>query len=143
MYDLWWLIAAEIVLFAISIIDIRKKTVPIWGLIAIFLLSLGYVMTIESRDYFDMAISLLPGAFFAVVSIVTGGKLGMGDAIVLLGLGLGLGTIRTVYMIVFALLLNCIVAIVLVMLKKANRHTRIPFVPFITAGMGLMAYACR
>ena len=66
--------------------------------------------------------------------MISGGKVGMGDAIFFLSLGFALpGTLIVPAMLV-GMTLSGAFSLVALALKKASLKTRIPFMPFVFAG---------
>ena len=144
MSDLWWLIAVVVVLVVLSIFDIRSRRIPVSGFVIIFVMSLMYRGITDGRDVDLLGVvwSVIPGLLLIGLSVLTERKIGMGDGILILVLGPGLGLLRCIYLLAGAFFLCCVFSGALLLLRKADRKTRIPFVPFITLGMGVMAIAC-
>lgn len=141
MYDVWWLIGYIFVLVILSVIDIRRKIVPMWGILSTLLISMVVVCLKNEEspsDMFIFCISLVPGLSMVFISWVTAGKVGIGDGLLLIAIGMGIGFENCIYVLCVALIFSCIVSGILLVLKKANRNTHIPFVPFITLGMGVV-----
>lgn len=119
-----------IVLLILAIQDLKSKKVSTW----ICLLSIALIL-IASFIYKESMVNSFLGMAFGFimlgVSKITGGKLGLGDGMILTFTGLGLGFWRNVEMFAMALFMAAIVSIVLLILKKVNRHSCLPFVPFL------------
>lgn len=77
--------------------------------------------------------SLIPGLFYFLMSLISDTGIGRGDGLAILVLGLFAGLIDTVLITALAQIVCAIWAILLLALKKADRHTRIPFMPFLLA----------
>lgn len=143
--QLMWLLGFILLLAVLSIFDIRTKKIPIAGFISIYIYSALYLFfsgeCIITLD--GLLISLIPGLILAVLSFITEGKIGMGDALLTVGLGIGLGIERVSYTLAAALILICIFGLYMIFTRKMNRGSQIPFVPFITLGMGVMGFVFR
>ncbi len=69
-----------------------------------------------------------------LLSKVTGGKIGLGDGILLCVTGLGLGFWTNTELFGLALFLAAVLSILLLILRLVDRKKNIPFVPFLLAG---------
>ncbi len=84
-----------------------------------------------------VAVSLLPGAGFFLLSFFSGEIVGYGDGWVLLMIGLFLGVDRCFLILLTGLLAESAVAIVLLAFRKIQRDKEIPFSPFLLLGLGV------
>lgn len=71
------------------------------------------------------------GLVVILISILTQGKIGMGDGLILCVTGISLGLWNNLELFLTALLLSAILSIILLVAKKVDRKQGIPFVPFI------------
>jgi leader peptidase (prepilin peptidase)/N-methyltransferase len=69
-----------------------------------------------------------------LLSKATGGKIGLGDGILLCVTGLGLGFWTNAELFGIALSLAASVSVVLLIMRRADRKKSIPFVPFLLTG---------
>lgn len=143
MYDMWWIGAYILLMVVISVFDIRNKTVPLWTMIFLLFISMAFLIYKKDVDWYDFCLSLWPGAFLILVAICAKGKIGIADGIVLSLIGIGVGAEKCTFIFSIALLLNCIVAGILLLLKRVSRNSSIPFMPFITIGMGVTYYVLQ
>ncbi len=143
MQDLWWMIVFAIILILLSIFDIRTRRIPVTGFVVLFILSVMFRLMSDEGNIIlqDLIWSILPGLFLIGVGLLTGGKVGIGDGILIMELGIAFGFIRCMYILTGALFLCCLFSAVLLLLHKGNKKTQIPFVPFITLGLGVMSIA--
>lgn len=86
---------------------------------------------------FAVALSLIPGLGFFLLSFFSGEKVGYGDGWTLLMIGLFLGAYRCFLALLAGLLAESAAVMVLLMFKKIQRDREIPFVPFLLLGMGV------
>lgn len=77
--------------------------------------------------------ALFPGIVLLAVSVLTH-KAGYADGIVLLFLGIACGAERIVQVFLCSLLLMSGVSILLLLGKKVQKTTALPFLPFLFAG---------
>ncbi len=121
-----------------SIYDIRWKKVPvtilsmgaIWAFIemVINIVNQGFL-----KAFLLFLIAIVPGAGLMVLAYLTERKIGFGDGIILMLIGAleGIGKVLLIFCV--GLFLQSLFAVVLVMIGKADKQTRIPFVPFLLA----------
>ena len=135
-------IGAVLLLSVCGIWDIRKRRIPvrvlvlgsIWALICILIRSFSGD-TQEKETLLQIAggvaVAVLPGIVFLLLSFLTEKKVGYGDGLLLLILGLMEGVTVVGFTCCMALFLQALVAVVLVIARKADKQTEIPFVPFL------------
>lgn len=134
------LMAGGLVLGILAWIDIRTKRIPLVlvGVLAavmfgirIFSLETG----IEAGIWFaKLFAGWLPGMISLFCSYITKGKLGVGDGLVLAALGFGLEFRSVMLLWSMALCMAAVLAMLLLVLKKAGRKTELPFVPCLFLG---------
>ena len=120
-------------LLVLSIFDMRMKKVPVWliGLVAGVALIFRMV---ESVPVLQLLAGLLPGIFVLLLAVCTKESIGTGDGLVLCALGLFCGLKETVAVLGMALFFAAVVAVVLLVLKRAGRKTELPFLPCLCTG---------
>ena len=120
-------------LLVLSIFDVRMKKVPVWliGLAAGVALIFRMV---ESVPVLQLLAGLLPGIFVLLLAVCTKESIGTGDGLVLCALGLFCGLKETVAVLGMALFFAAVVAVVLLVLKRAGRKTELPFLPCLCTG---------
>ena len=122
--------------------DIRTRTIPGWYLALGLLLASGgsVVFTILGRiPLWEIFASLLPGLFLLTMSYLTREKIGYGDGICFLILGLMEGPVPCMLVMLLSFLLSSAASILGMCLHRAGKNTRIPFVPFIIGGIAVQA----
>lgn len=117
----------------LSIIDIKSKALPTW-LIGVFAIVCFIFRYIEGVSFFDFILSLLPGIVLFILAICTKEKIGIGDAFVVGILGIGYTVQNVVSILGISLFFVAIWAIGLLIIKKANRKTELPFLPYLFIG---------
>lgn len=128
MYE-WFLVLILLIPQAIS--DIKNQSVYVWpNVVALFLIQ---TFCVEGGAVAHL-IRLIPGIIFFVFTFASKGAVGTGDGIVILALGTILGIENTFNAIFYATVLASVSSLVLISLKKANKKTRLPFVPFLLFG---------
>ena len=127
-----------LLLILFSVEDIRHKAIVRWH----FLLAIPWcVADLIMNTIMDSKISLLErgfgllvGSIFLLLSHLTRGQLGMGDAYVILILCTILGIYQGMEVITYSFLLSAIIALILVTFFRYQKKRTIPFVPFLFGG---------
>ena len=141
MLGVWWLVVGILIFAVLSVFDIRSRRIPVCGFVIVFVYSMLSLACFRENEFVwaEVLMSAIPGLVLMGLSVITEGKIGLGDGILVVEIGLALGIEKCAWMLTGALLLSCLFAGGLLVFHRAGLHTRIPFVPFITAGMGVMA----
>ena len=130
-----------IIMIVSSVEDIRKKEVPLWEIALCGLVSAAACMFgvfTGTPDPLGVLSSLLPGIAILIIGRISGEGVGYGDGFLLLAAGPALGSGAAIMGLVIALFTCGILSGVLVAIRRAGRRSRVPFVPFLTLGMGAM-----
>ena len=83
---------------------------------------------------FDRIVGATPGFMLLVLYFITNKKVGLGDGILLITLGLLLGFEHILVIFCIGLFLQSLLACFMLVTKKADKQTQIPFVPFLMLG---------
>ncbi|SHK19275.1 Type IV leader peptidase family protein [Clostridium cavendishii DSM 21758] len=125
-----------IILFYISVEDIKTKEVSNKAVIAMFIVAIPSIYFINR----DIVLKVLIG--FLVISLVlfgisklTKGALGMGDVKVISALTLYLGFEGSMIIVFLASFLVAIIGIFFLIKSFSNKNKEIPFIPFILIAM--------
>lgn len=123
--------------------DIRKKEVPV-AILALFgILSLVYIGVWGKREWMDVIFSFIPGVSLLLLSLCTRESIGYGDGLVTFVLGILMGWEGCLAVVMIGLLSSAVTALVLLICRKAGGKSRIPFVPFLAVGLGVLYVAQR
>ena len=130
-------IVLGIVLGVGSYQDIRKKSVGLWlifvGAGAAVVMSVAG-MGDEPVKYIEgILVGLTPGAILVLISVASRGRVGMGDALMVLVMGLFVGFRQTMGELLVALLFSGVFSLALVVIKKCGKEKELPFIPFLMA----------
>lgn len=82
----------------------------------------------------ELAVGTIPGILLLLLAFCSGESIGKGDGLVLFMLGIYCGVAKAVAVLGMALLLVAVLALILLVLKRANRKTELPFLPCLCAG---------
>lgn len=127
-------IVLGIVLFVLSIQDIRTKTVNVLWLIPVVVAAIGDMLIYRSMDFSSVAAGVFAGAVFILLSVITKECIGMGDALIFCISGMILGFWRNIVMIFAGMLIAAVFSLVGIVLKKFNKKSKIPLIPFVFTG---------
>lgn len=141
-FEIISLIGAAGYLVPCTISDLRRRSIPlslgIGGCLCSAFWMLVQVLA-ERESWGGFLAAGVPGMTLMGLSLLSGGRIGMGDGVVLFGLGLFLGGRQTFSILLTGLLLSSFWSVVLLIRKKAGWKSRIPWIPFLLAGyVGLL-----
>lgn len=128
-----------------SYFDIRWKRIPtallgagtVWAALCVLL---QILQKGAGEAMLAALLSVLPGAGLLLLSLLTEKKVGSGDGLILILLGLFEGVERAVPVFCLGLFLQSLLAVGLLIFKKADKQTCIPFLPFLLASRLLLLF---
>ena len=124
-----------------SCYDLKLRKIPGWLLYTGILLGTLYWGILKMAGQVSWAalpVSLLPGGVILFYSYITEGKIGIGDGLLVMPAGLMQQWQRCTAEIIGACLLTFFLSAGLLISRKGNRNTRIPFAPFFLAAVVLV-----
>ena len=136
----------------LSIMDIISRRLPNPLNLALFVLSAiiisisGIVDHASSRVISSFIDSLVLSISFLIVSFATRGGMGMGDVKLSAGIGLiaGFYGTQTLFLSTFlSFILGALVGVALLLLRKGNLKTTLPFGPFMIIGQLVAMWVAR
>lgn len=131
-------LCAALLLAYHSVVDLRHQYVPGKSLAAGVVLSccwtLGRVM-LGTQSWLEACIGLVPGALILLLAGASREQIGRGDAWELVHMGNWLGWAHCLAALGIALSGIFLVSVLLLIMGRAKGNTRIPFVPFLCAGV--------
>lgn len=120
-----------------SVFDLRQRYIPGKSLAAGVVLSCFWTMgrmILGTQSWLASCIGLVPGVAILLLAKASREQIGRGDAWELIYMGNWLGWSRCLAAMGIALFGAFLVSVLLLVLGRAKRDTRIPFVPFLCAG---------
>lgn len=124
-------------LVVMAIIDRKHRMIPIApGVVCLFVVLLAQF--ISGQSPMQWMPGVLVGALMYVISRVSRGSIGEGDAFVYLVTGLALGFVRNVELLIISLFLASFVAAFLLLVKRVGRKYTMPFIPFTAVAYGVV-----
>jgi leader peptidase (prepilin peptidase)/N-methyltransferase len=128
-----------IMLLGAGIVDIRSLKVSRAFIIVLFLACIAAFATSENPNI----ISALSGASIGLcaigMSFIAGEQIGRGDGLVIMAIGLLAGFRWCLTVVCIASVIMSIVAIVMLIFKKGNKKTKLPFIPALFVGYIIFA----
>lgn len=123
--------------------DVQKKKVSTW-IILLGAVAIGICIPFcSSIGILDRLGGFIIGVLVIMISLVSHGKIGLGDGALLCVTGLGLGFWGNLELFGFALLFAGGLSVILLTFRLANRKKSIPFVPFMLLGFVILLFADR
>lgn len=118
--------------------DCKKKRIPwcVQGMGAIFAVILFAIE--HDRTGASILLAIVPGVMLLLLSWLTREGIGYGDGISVLLLGGMAGFHNCVWTLCFSLLLLSLTGLALLVLKRADRKTKIPYLPFLFTAEGVL-----
>ena len=114
-------------------VDLRKREI---GALSLWLVLLGgaiWQLATEQLFRWDTAGGILIGGIFWMFSCLSGERMGKGDALVILCIGLYLGLRAVLAVLLISFLFSSVWACYLLLIKRNTRRYAMPFVPFLAA----------
>lgn len=120
-----------IFLTSLTYFDVKTKRLPLRLVIGFGLFIILTCLVNGHFESWEVLIRMMPGIFLLMIAFITKEAIGYGDGFVILLIGLMLDIQISIRFILIALLLSALASISLLFLKKGDRQTRIPFIPFL------------
>jgi len=121
--------------------DMKERIIPNLVNLGI-LISGGLVTLLEYDQWLSHVLGFLVlGILIFLLAVITKG-FGMGDVKYIFATGLLIGLLPGLYGLMFGFLLGGLVSAILLLMKKVDKKTMIPFGPFLVIGniLGLLYY---
>lgn len=114
--------------------DVREKKIPQNLTNTFFIISTGIFLMCYMQEWKTVFLGVLLGISIIGFSKISGGSIGLGDGKIICISGILLGFKQSLAMLLCALLLAAVWSAVLFAVKKGNRKSSLPFIPFLSAG---------
>lgn len=126
LFILWLLVCA--------IQDIKDKKLSVFLIFLGFTCLFPFSFLSNTISIYNRLGGLLLGLFLVAMTYVTRGQIGIGDGLFVMVVGICFGFGISGTMLIYGLVLSALISLYLILLKKGNRDTRIPFIPFLFLG---------
>lgn len=120
-----------ILLFLLSVMDLKDKKVNIWIVLSLGLVCIAGLFFGSDINLFNVIGGLMIGFGTIGFSLISNEQIGMGDGIIITFLGLQVGFRNGLIIVCMASFFAAVVSVILLIFKKGNRNTKLPFVPAI------------
>lgn len=100
-----------------------------------------YTVICSDREWYYIMYGLVPGAFLLALSLCTRESIGYGDGWTISALGLLVGAKECVLIVFAGFIFSAVFSLIMLMLHRVNGKSRLPFLPFVTIGMGAAGIA--
>lgn len=125
--------SAGIIMLLAAIEDIRSKKISQKKLIVLGMICVIGCFAVK-QDWWSMIGGAAIGLCMIGISMISKEQIGWGDGAVTGLLGVMLGTKQCLVMLCLASCIMTVVSILILLSKKGNRNTRLPFVPALFGG---------
>lgn len=116
-----------------GIMDIKHKTISkVW--LALFFMA-GIILNIYKRQPLFMVTGIIPGIVLYILTLLTKGRIGRGDAATVLVLGLYLGMWGGFTVLLLGSALTSLWGLFMLLAKRRSMKKEVAFTPFILAGL--------
>lgn len=130
-------IITGVYLSVMAVIDRRRMQIPVLpGVICI--VSVVVAQIVDGVNWILWVPGVFVGLFLYLVSRITRGAVGEGDALVYFLTGAALGFTRNVELLVISLFFSSLVAGFLILFRHVGKTYKIPFVPFTAVAYGVV-----
>lgn len=115
--------------------DIKYKKIN--GYICLVMIMVSFLIRVKIKQdaNFTILLDLIPGVLMYVLSKLSPRSIGEGDALVLIFIGSVVGYMKEMEFLIISVFLAGLIALILFVLKKVDRDTKLPFVPFLSVGV--------
>jgi leader peptidase (prepilin peptidase)/N-methyltransferase len=131
------MILIGIMLFVAGIVDIRKLMVSRMFILSLLLVCIGAVFTRKNPNIMTALMGTLVGICILGISMLSGEQLGRGDGYVVAAIGLVVGFRGCLVVVCIASVIMSFIAVIMLVMKKGNKKTKLPFIPAIFAGYSI------
>lgn len=136
-------IVLGVLLLFCGVQDLMYKRIYLWMIGVCATAIIACLPFCESLSLTERLGGCALGLGVILLSKATGGKIGLGDGILLCITGLSLGFWTNTELFGIALSLAAAVSVLLLLLRLADRKKSIPFVPFLLAGYVILLVVSR
>ena len=134
------IINAVLFLFLVicAVTDIRHKEIYLKVLIPFAIAGLILFIIYRPVSIFEEILGIMTGLVFIGLWAISDGKIGLGDALLMTVTGIFKGGRENAGLIMTAMLMSAVYSIYCLAAKKADRHTKFAFAPFILISFIIM-----
>lgn len=134
-FELWQWVVLLGVMIPMTIKDIKSRHVNVYLILGAILGVLAIRVSIMGDKDIEILLDMIPGAIMLFVAMLSGQKIGYGDGLLLLFVGTVTGYPTTIVSLLISMILSAFLSGALLIMKKVDKETEIPFVPFMSLGI--------
>lgn len=142
LYDRsYYFISLLLIIFLLvlcSIKDIKDKEVCLKYIGCTIVIGCILLLLNPNITLVDSLLGIVLGGLLLILSKITRGSIGIGDAIVIGTIGFVLGYFVAIIIFFVALVISAIYSLYLLVIKRKSKNTKIPFIPFLLLAMCIM-----
>lgn len=126
-------------LLVMAVMDKKTRKIPILpGILCMILICILHWA--QGQALLSCLTGAVVGVMLYLISKLSNGGVGEGDAFVYVVTGITLGFFKNLELLIISLLLAAVVGLVLVVIRRVGRKYTLPFVPFTALAYGLVIW---
>ena len=114
--------------------DMKRRVVILPYIGAFAALSLLFHLMHGDGNAMDILLGTIPGWILLFISRLSGGKLGEGDAYIIMALGVMLGSYVSILILAIGLILAALAGSIMMIVVHKDKSYHMPFIPYVLAG---------
>lgn len=127
-----------VLLFVAGAMDLKSKTIN-RGIILVLMIVCfagAFIKVFINKEFgtWEIIGGVLIGLCAIGLSMVSREQIGRGDGLVIVAIGLMLGFRKCLFAVCMASIIMTLVSVIVLILRKGNRNTKLPFIPALFAG---------
>lgn len=131
-------VTTGVLLFAAGAMDFKSKTIS-RGIILVLMIVCfagAFIKVFINKEFgiWEIIGGVLIGLCAIGLSMVSREQIGRGDGLVIAAIGLMLGFRKCLFAVCMASIIMTLVSVIVLILRKGNRNTKLPFIPALFAG---------
>lgn len=131
-------VTTGVLLFAAGVMDLKNKTISRGLIFALLVVCTAgaFVNVFLNKDFgiWETAGGVVIGLCAFGLSMMSGEQIGRGDGLVIAAIGLIVGFRKCLFAVCIASIIMTLVSVFVLLLRKGDRKTRLPFIPALFAG---------
>ena len=138
IFNFQFLIGLVIVVLLVfsAVFDWKYMILPDFSTIILIIISFLNLLINKENIFLNLLMALVSAGFLLVLNLITKGKgMGMGDVKLAIFMGLFLGYPKIIVAFYVAFIVGAIYGLTLMVFKKANKKSQVPFGPFLILGI--------
>lgn len=120
-----------------SVTDLKKKEISQVSILLFALAGIAAFVLDQNRNLYLMVGGAALGIIVIFISVLSGESIGAGDGLVISVIGIYVGFYQTLVLLLMGFILTAVTGVLFILMKKANRKSTLPFIPFLAAAYGL------